>query len=71
MSRVRRRMGAGRTRRRSGTRFSEPAAARRGARLLRQGIEVVTSTPEELGAFVKSELARWTPIIKAAGITAH
>jgi tripartite-type tricarboxylate transporter receptor subunit TctC len=38
--------------------------------ILRQGIEVVTSTPEELGAFVKSELARWTPIIKAAGITA-
>ncbi len=38
--------------------------------LLKQGIEAVTSSPEELGQFVKSEIARWTPIIKAAGITA-
>ncbi|HTE14260.1 MAG TPA: tripartite tricarboxylate transporter substrate binding protein [Burkholderiales bacterium] len=38
--------------------------------LLTQGAEAAPSTPEELGDFVKSELARWTPIIKAAGIKA-
>jgi tripartite-type tricarboxylate transporter receptor subunit TctC len=37
---------------------------------LTQGAEAAPSTPEELGDFVKSELARWTPIIKAAGIKA-
>lgn len=39
--------------------------------ILKQGIEVVSSTPAELGRFVNDELARWTPIIKAAGITAN
>ncbi|MSQ73956.1 MAG: tripartite tricarboxylate transporter substrate binding protein [Betaproteobacteria bacterium] len=38
--------------------------------LLTQGAEAAPSTPEELGDFVKSELARWIPIIKAAGIKA-
>lgn len=38
--------------------------------ILKQGIEVVPSTPEYLGAFVREEIARWTPIIKAAGISA-
>ncbi len=38
--------------------------------ILKQGALVAPGTPEELGAFVKSELARWTPIIKAAGIKA-
>jgi len=38
--------------------------------ILRQGAEVAPSTPEELAAFVKSELARWTPIIRSAGIRA-
>ena len=38
--------------------------------ILKQGIETTPSTPEELGAWVKSELARWTPIIQAAGIKA-
>jgi tripartite-type tricarboxylate transporter receptor subunit TctC len=38
--------------------------------IFKQGIEVVTSTPEELDRFVRAELARWTPIIKAAGIKA-
>ena len=28
-------------------------------------------TPDSLGNFVKSELARWTPILKAAGVTAN
>jgi len=38
--------------------------------VLRQGIEVGSSTPAELGRFVSDEIARWTPIIRAAGITA-
>ncbi|MBY0438823.1 MAG: tripartite tricarboxylate transporter substrate binding protein [Burkholderiales bacterium] len=38
--------------------------------ILKQGIEVVPSTPEALGAFVRDEIARWTPIIRAAGISA-
>jgi tripartite-type tricarboxylate transporter receptor subunit TctC len=39
-------------------------------KLLAQGAEPAPSTPEELGDWVKSELARWTPIIQKAGITA-
>lgn len=38
--------------------------------ILARGAEVAPSTPEELGEWVKSELARWTPIIRAAGIKA-
>jgi tripartite-type tricarboxylate transporter receptor subunit TctC len=38
--------------------------------LITQGAEAAPSTPEELGDFVKSELQRWVPIIKAAGIKA-
>jgi tripartite-type tricarboxylate transporter receptor subunit TctC len=38
--------------------------------ILKQGAVVATTTPEDLNAFVKSELAKWTPIIKAAGIKA-
>jgi len=38
--------------------------------ILKQGIETTPSTPEELGEWVKSELARWTPIIRATGIKA-
>lgn len=38
--------------------------------LLTLGAEAAPSSPEELGDFVKSELARWLPIIKAAGIKA-
>jgi tripartite-type tricarboxylate transporter receptor subunit TctC len=37
---------------------------------LKQGVEAVPGTPEELGEWVKSELARWTPVIQAAGIKA-
>lgn len=37
---------------------------------LKQGAEAAPSTPEELGDWVKSELARWTPIIRGAGIKA-
>ncbi len=38
--------------------------------ILKQGIEVVSSSPADLGRFVQEEISRWTPIIKAAGITA-
>jgi len=38
--------------------------------ILKQGIETTPSTPEELGEWVRAELARWTPIIQAAGIKA-
>jgi len=40
------------------------------AALLNQGAEVAFSTPDELGAFVRAELERWTPIIRASGIKA-
>lgn len=38
--------------------------------LLKRGSEATPSTPEELGAWVKSELAKWTPVIRNAGIKA-
>jgi tripartite-type tricarboxylate transporter receptor subunit TctC len=38
--------------------------------ILKQGALVAPSTPEELSAFVRAELAKWTPIIAAAGIKA-
>ena len=38
--------------------------------LLQRGAIASPSTPAELQAFVKSELDKWTPIIKAAGIKA-
>ncbi len=38
--------------------------------ILAQGAEAAPSTPEELGDWVKSELARWTPIIQRSGIKA-
>ncbi len=40
------------------------------AALLQRGAIAAPTTPEELQAYVKSELAKWTPIIKAAGIKA-
>ncbi len=40
------------------------------AALLQRGAVAAPTTPEELQAYVKSELAKWTPIIKAAGIRA-
>ena len=35
------------------------------------GLEVAGSTPEELGTFLQAEMAKWEPVIKAAGITAQ
>jgi len=38
------------------------------ARLSDNGSEPFASTPEEFAAFIKSEIALWAPIIKAAGV---
>jgi tripartite-type tricarboxylate transporter receptor subunit TctC len=38
--------------------------------LLKQGVAAAPGSPEELGDWVRAELARWTPIIQAAGIKA-
>jgi tripartite-type tricarboxylate transporter receptor subunit TctC len=39
-------------------------------RFAKQGVEVRTTTPEEFGAFIKSEVARWAKVIQEAGIKA-
>jgi tripartite-type tricarboxylate transporter receptor subunit TctC len=38
------------------------------ARLSDNGSEPFVSTPEEFAAYIKSEIALWAPIIKAAGV---
>ena len=40
-------------------------------RLESLGLEVVGSTPEEFAAFIKAEMAKWGPVIKAANIIAQ
>jgi tripartite-type tricarboxylate transporter receptor subunit TctC len=37
------------------------------ARFLKLGWRPASSTPEELGAFMKSELERWGKVVEAAG----
>ena len=39
--------------------------------VLNQGIQAIPSSPESLDDFVKSEIKRWTPIIKNANIQAN
>jgi len=39
--------------------------------LLAQGAEAVPTTPEEFGAFLKKEIAKWGKVIKEAGIKAN
>jgi tripartite-type tricarboxylate transporter receptor subunit TctC len=39
------------------------------AKLEQEGFEPGTSTPEQLGAYIKSETERWGPVIKASGAT--
>jgi tripartite-type tricarboxylate transporter receptor subunit TctC len=43
----------------------EPDTAKR---LVELGIEPVGNTPEEFGAFIKSEIERWTRVAKAANV---
>jgi tripartite-type tricarboxylate transporter receptor subunit TctC len=38
------------------------------ARLEQLGMVIVGSTPEEMGAYLKADIAKWGPVIKAAGI---
>jgi hypothetical protein len=40
-------------------------------RLEQLGVVVVGSTPEALGAFLKSEMEKWGPVIRDAGITSQ
>jgi tripartite-type tricarboxylate transporter receptor subunit TctC len=37
-------------------------------KLAAQGAEPLTGTPEQTGEFVRSEIARWAKVVKAAGI---
>jgi tripartite-type tricarboxylate transporter receptor subunit TctC len=46
------------------------ATAEMKAKLLDQGADPVTMTPEQIRAFVKSELAKWTKVVKTVGIKA-
>lgn len=39
-------------------------------RLIRQGYEVHGSTPAEYSAFIRTQIERWTPVAKAAGVRA-
>jgi tripartite-type tricarboxylate transporter receptor subunit TctC len=34
-------------------------------------IDLVGSSPEELGSFLRSEIDRWTPVIKKLGLKAE
>ena len=38
------------------------------ARLLNENFEVVSSSPGQFAAFIKSELVKWAKVSKAAGI---
>jgi tripartite-type tricarboxylate transporter receptor subunit TctC len=37
-------------------------------RLAEDGLEVVASSPEEFAAAIKSDIAKWTKVVKASGI---
>ena len=38
-----------------------------GARLLNEGARYIPMTPEQFGAFVRAEIAKWAPVVKASG----
>jgi tripartite-type tricarboxylate transporter receptor subunit TctC len=46
--------------------LAEPATRRH---FLKLGMQPLSSTPEELGAYIRAEITKWAPIIKAAGAT--
>jgi tripartite-type tricarboxylate transporter receptor subunit TctC len=50
----------------------ETVRALRAPELIKQlageGADIVASTPEEFGAYIKSETGKWARVIKAAGI---
>jgi tripartite-type tricarboxylate transporter receptor subunit TctC len=35
------------------------------------GVEVVGGTPEQFAGYLRSEIVKWTAVIKAAGVTAE
>jgi tripartite-type tricarboxylate transporter receptor subunit TctC len=37
------------------------------ARLLNEGARFIPMTPDQFGAFVKSEIAKWAPVVRASG----
>ena len=37
------------------------------ARLPAEGARFIPMTPEQFGAFQKSEIAKWAPVVKASG----
>ena len=39
--------------------------------LFKQGLDVAPDTPEQFGAYIKSELAKWAKVVKAAGLKAN
>ena len=39
--------------------------------LASRGFDVQTSSPEQLGAYIKSEVSKWAPIVKKSGATAE
>jgi tripartite-type tricarboxylate transporter receptor subunit TctC len=40
------------------------------ARLAGEGARFVPMTPEQFGAFVKAEIAKWAPVVRASGAKA-
>lgn len=40
------------------------------ARMTEIGLDPVGSTPEEFDAYIRTEIAKWTPIVKASGAKA-
>jgi tripartite-type tricarboxylate transporter receptor subunit TctC len=38
-------------------------------RLTKTGTDAVMSTPEEFAAFMRTEIAKWTKVVKAAKLT--
>jgi tripartite-type tricarboxylate transporter receptor subunit TctC len=41
------------------------------AKLLEQGFDIRTGGRAEFGAYIRTETAKWTKIVKAAGVTAE
>jgi len=41
------------------------------ATLFRQGLDASPSTPQEFGAYIKSEIAKWAKVVKASGAKAE
>jgi tripartite-type tricarboxylate transporter receptor subunit TctC len=37
-------------------------------RLLKQGLEPAGNTPQEFDAYIKSEIAKWSKVVKQAGL---